>query len=538
MTGRIILHVWFVVCSTGLLALCSPGGSDLSFDAALGECDRFLDAGALGAAGIALASAEKFAGGREDHLRILRRHLSIARSSGSWRSFTEAATRAFDRYPGHGDFAVLMTYGTLRRGDSGRAATLSREYLRNGVFDSLKDEIWIRTATADGTISDDGRLVSRSWIPSFGADEAELLFDAGNRFGDSRFHVDAALVYAGAGRLTEAATTISTASEDEPYLAALIRYDAGDHLGAAASIEQAIAEDADTFTETDRLVAADILGAAGKRDEAAGIYRTIVSGAADSDSWIPFVNLSRYVRTAGEIDEAARIIEQGIATFGSNAAFLTERVMISLALDDTDGIDEAFTELAREEGEDAFMVDLLSYLAGRTEGVSRRAESAVREAFFRSPSDESLALLAMKLLLTSGNFADARQTLSVYLASAPPTEGTDFFAGVIAVHDGTIDSAIEHFEAASSRSMRWEHRYNLGLACAAAGRYAASRDALRSATPLAPDAAASAKIALAIAETFLLSGDVDSARREAAYAVDLAADLTEARLFLDTIVDR
>ena len=542
---------WLVLTVFSLFIACGSSENSIDFDTALENADVLLASGAITEATASLTVAEEMAKQREDWLRILKRRYSAASSTGDWEPFTETGRRAFERYPGLTDFAGLYAYGLLRSGNTEKANSIEREYLSDRYWKRLSDEIWLVSRENPSDESSRRFALPARYEPDFDEDDAALLLQAGERFDDPRFFLDASLIFAGTGEYHRAQTAFGAHARAYPFVISLYQYDAGNYSNALESISPLMRDGiamSQSETPGDILTMADIAMAAAaasgsastsatasttsfvSQDFAAELYAT-VAAINPGFSWIPYANLARTARTAGSYDKAFEYLDIGIANGHTDRALHVERVLAARESgDDEKALEYLLSMESQHPG--SYEVAVLFYLIERNRGQAQRARAAVKEAFYANPRYERIALLTTKLLANARDFEDMELILHTYLSVAPTTDWTDFFSGYLAVHRGNLDLALTNFRNASTRSARWEFHYNIGLVLAGKGKYADARDEFRRASAYTTDTRINARLVLDVARMLAIEGDFVSARREASFASELSDEFTEAKLFL------
>lgn len=492
----------------------------------LRAADRELSGGFYDRAGRLVASAARFAASQEDWLEVAKRAYEIARARGSYGLLRDVALKGTRQLPGAVELWALLVFADDRSGRYAEAVEIARRHLSGSQWSGLSTEAVLRAypAIEPGSAVLDAR--GRAYVDAITSRNPDLFRQLATETGNSDFLVDAVLLDAYRGDLAGAyRLLLSLRSAADPELGMLLSYDAG-KLDTASGYYESIPPD--RRSESLELLAIDILMAQGRYEEAQMRYESFVERHPDY-SWVPYVNL-------GWLDRK-RAGSRGLEFLREGGRLFPTQKEVALDLADA-------YRLAREPAK--AVAALSGYLKAkpddldanlmmlRVSGATANPEayrSRLWQLFYQSergdPADTARVARCLGWYLFGINDSEG---IKLILRLTKADEGAGwyhFYQGALASVAQNFTLAIEDFEKAAAVKELWQISYDIGLLQARLGRYTQASDSLEKADLLLEESAAvvqspeRARIHVELAEVLYRAGNVEGAKRELLYALEM-----------------
>ncbi len=475
-----ILAALLAACAAATLFFLKPHtGPDGGLRSILPALDAAISGGSLSTARDILSAVRSLPAGELEQLSLLKRAFKVGRETGDFAALADLSDRALALNGGSERIRAVAVYGKLREGRiSDAQRILGRSSAAGQGGETLRGETLIRQG-AMWTGSDG---LTRELIALESSQSPSAFADAAVRTGEKRFTLDAALLAMRQGS-TEAAlrlvrSALDDARFDEP--AGLMLYDGGDLAGASARLERLDGERPGVAATG--LVLADIFAAAGDSAQSERwLVRTLPAGP--TVSWTSYADLALFSVQHGDIPEALRRLEDGLAFFPRSRELRLMKARVDLGA-----------------------------------GNEHAAESILGEVLADLPSDSESALLLLQLQSPSLSPEALRAGLwKIFdLAPSDPMSFDSLASSLVAAQDWDgMRIAVKQHEASGGRPGARVLLFQ-GLAAAMRGDDAEAIAAFRRSALLAKDGVARFDIALVLLRR--------GAAREALAELDDAAE--------------
>jgi tetratricopeptide (TPR) repeat protein len=502
--------------------------AQLSFRERIREFDDLAGRGYRAKAEASLRAAAASAASEQDWLRLLKRALPIAASTGNFAELAKLARRAADRIPGSRPLARLYLYARLRAGQSG-ATEPFRGLSTDPDGQCLVAEAWAsaprETPPPAGLSPQLEELLAAARRP-----EPESLRVLAARWQEEALLRDAGLGWMAAGDLARAAAAFRELPDGpvarELRLAAA--YDSGSWEEALGYLGE------ETQPPLERvLVRADLLALLGKDREAAGLYQQAIARDARF-FWSPYVNLGGILARRGENEAAAELYRRAYELFPESEA-AAAALLASLVRSGEPEAAYRVLERALERFPESLPLRWLLLELGRKESRPERYLAGLRRLYTENPRNALLCQTLVAHLLGLADPAGAWAVLEEY-------EGTGEEAWLLEARG--LAKALEGDPAAGAGWLRrgvaasgdGRARCNLAVLLAASGETeAAVREFMQASDELAGRPRLASQARARLAEVLLAGGNRAAARRESSFALELDPGNGRALLLLRTL---
>jgi tetratricopeptide (TPR) repeat protein len=492
--------------------------------------DRALQARSLDEASTRIRRAAEYAQTQRQWLQLLKRarRVSRTRDDADLALFRGLSRRAAESLPGNEHLQALHIYAELRGGDTERAAKLATEHLRSPEYQSLRAEALLRSGAAPETntadiVTESGTQDSDILLAELSrASEPSEFLQAYRLTNDTRFVVNAALRHAEQGRLNRAYALLREhLVEHRRAVRVKLAYDLGE-LEKARTELRSLSGRAASSPEM-QMLHAEIHLRQGRGEQARLLYQDVIA-AKPSYSSLAFLNVAAQLRDEaadGNGEGSSRALEmigRGLEAFPGNVELIQAGTLLHYEAgeasvsasetavaagadgqgrDGTEGIGAEARRRARSFFEEhrrpaaaedeAYLALLELALFSRKPTLESRL-AAGWQLRNRFPEDEDIRHYLAWLAYQTGNYQELRHLLQ---SSGSRESGSAvssdtmlaFYRGVIAVRDGELSEALEHFAAVSERSPQlWQADFNAGLLHDALGRHRQALSTLERAT--------------------------------------------------------
>jgi len=495
---------------------------------------RFLPAGEL------LKSGFREARGEAGYLRLLKRELQIAEMSGSYRQFARRALEAAKNLPGSGSLAVLAVYGALRSEHPEDAAAAVARAPRHRELEALKVEAHLRGLLPGGVMPrPEGRLGTLAELP--GLQDPAAMHTLAGLLEEPRLDLDAALLWAGAGRFDEAFAVLwphrGLPEVGEALL--FLAFDAGRFREAW---ELQGADPALRGLPEQMVFRGDLAWLLGMPERAAEQYQR----AIESDpgySWAAYLNLAGLMSGLGDQAGARLFRRKAFDRFPGQAQVVLAHARDLAEQGATARAREILAALIEQEP-DHLEARLLALELEGARGSPALYQGRMWELLNGHPGDpeltRSFSLYLLGLRDTRGAAAVLGEYERVHGEPFPPWYLE--LRGIVALAQGDPERAAGFLRESLAGEPDWRRRYNLALVLMAGQHYEqALGELIQSETDLASAEdrvgppgleALRSRVRSRIAEAQTGLGNYEAARREALYALDLDAANHQARRVL------
>ncbi len=530
MIGRVAASVLSVL----LLFSCQK--PSVSFEQNLSQSDIHMAAGSMREAGESILGAAESAVGRTQWLRTLKRAYRLGAALESYEVLYLISGMALDAIGGAEEIAALYVFACLRTGRTERAYQVSREQLNGDKWIELANEAALKARATRGDVTflrdEEGPVLDAVRSP-----EPATLMRAADLFGESRFALDAALLYAADGDMGLAASAIGPYAGFFPVPAALLNYDAERYELAHEILTAPGLTNSDYLS----LLVGDILIRLGLSGEAAESYRLLIA-VSPNLSWIPYVNLAWILIGDGKYDEADDSVHAGKSLFPESRYLGIAEIELALARNDTQTA-VALLESYREKYPADFDLVALQARILPTHANLLRMDSLLWEAFQRYPKDQRIATYLAENVVAEGQVEGIVRFLEIWEEANGKTEWSIFLRGYAALAEALPEIAEGYFLEAWRVNPRWQTAYNIAVISRCSGRFARALEFLRLAEYALERGSDAEKENKALVRTqtarvLYEQGNLSAARREAEYAAGLDTGSTEAHLILKLLESR
>ncbi|MAG13217.1 MAG: hypothetical protein CMN78_01335 [Spirochaetales bacterium] len=513
---------------------CSQQSKIKSFASHIERIDGALALGSLDGAARELEIASRSVRSRSSWLSIIKRAYSIDAARENHELAYQYASKAIEKFPDAEEIAALYAFAAVRSGRLAKALLASQKRL-GANWQSLSEEIIVRKLLIDRESSDMQDPESLLLLVIDRTDPT-LLRQAADRFHDSRFLLDAALLFAMNGQIEMAAEMLDAVQKQFTEASLFLSYDSSRYEAAlrATHLLRAPRADpsglmpliADIYYRLDDFVLAEntlvellSTGNAAARDHANLIWLYLAAERFDEAEAVLVDALPRFPDA-----KSLKVKEIEYLIMTRNESLAVEKLAEVLAIYQESFIDDL--ELAT-----------YSFLLYPGTPTRLRLRSILWQSFLSRPTDTQRASKLAGYLLANDDFADLERLVQLWEKHNGPTEWSLFIDGILAISTMNILAARTRFESAYGIERRWQSAYNIGILHFADGRFDSSIDFMRQAEALLPETAVSyqqrkALIRAKLGEILYHAGRPGAATREAQYALELNPELDEAHLLL------
>jgi len=503
----------------------------LRIDDLLVEADYEISLGYYDKALETLDAALDQARGAFNSLRILKRVYQISYNLNDFSILHRFARSAADSIPGSQELKEIYLYASIRASaeDSQRAV----ELLKRSHGDSAGNLAYLRAEaylagfldTPPETNSDPEltRIMSLVTQPSLDPYQLQRL---GTDLDEPRIHLDAALLWMAEGDAESAFTVVNRHIEDpafrEPSI--YISYDAG-HEQTALSVVQELREQGRIADRVDlQVMEADLRLILGDGGEATRLYRQIIT-SHPAYSWTPYLNLALIYEQNGDRQTAYALRERAHAQFPTVGAVVMSHARSLTEIGDRERAAAILQSYLAEHGED-YQAQLALLDVQNTASSPVLYQAALWKLYNRHPESRMLCEHLFLYLLEFNDLSGAESALRHYQLATGRTQEPwflDYRAVLAALHQDDAE-AVRLLQERLAREDSWQARFNLAVLLGRANRPDQAIEQLIEAEHLLPEEqnrTFRSRIRSRIGEQYLLLGDVEAARRECEYAIDL-----------------
>jgi tetratricopeptide (TPR) repeat protein len=503
----------------------------LRIDDLLVEADYEISLGYYDKALETLDAALDQARGAFNSLRILKRVYQISYNLNDFSILHRFARSAADSIPGSQELKEIYLYASIRASaeDSQRAV----ELLKRSRGDSAGNLAYLRAEaylagfldTPPETNSDPEltRIMSLVTQPSLDPYQLQRL---GTDLDEPRIHLDAALLWMAEGDAESAFTVVNRHIEDpafrEPSI--YISYDAG-HEQTALSVVQELREQGRIADRVDlQVMEADLRLILGDGGEATRLYRQIIT-SHPAYSWTPYLNLALIYEQNADRQTAYALRERAHAQFPTVGAVVMSHARSLTEIGDRERAAAILQSYLAEHGED-YQAQLALLDVQNTASSPVLYQAALWKLYNRHPESRMLCEHLFLYLLEFNDLSGAESALRHYQLATGRTQEPwflDYRAVLAALHQDDAE-AVRLLQERLAREDSWQARFNLAVLLGRANRPDQAIEQLIEAEHLLPEEqnrTFRSRIRSRIGEQYLLLGDVEAARRECEYAIDL-----------------
>jgi predicted Zn-dependent protease len=515
-------------------------GRERSLEEVLQRADDELSMGYLGRAEELLDEGYPKARGEAGYLRLLKRELLIARARGDFRRFARRSREAARDLRGSRRLAETAAYAALRSEHPESSAALLADRSIKGNLQGLAAEAHLREYLPEFRSAElEGRLGLLVRVPRV-SEPGELHTLAG-LLDDPRADLDAALLWMKQGEADQAFAVLWPHRNRPEFGEALLHvaFDAG-------RFQEAWELQNETASLRERpdllLLRADLAWLLARPEIAASQYQRALD-AFPEYSWTPYLNLASLLEAAGDSAGARDFRRRAHARFSGQPEVVLAYVRDLAAAGERQRASELLDRLL-EQDPGRTEAQLLAFEIKGLRSSPAVFQGRMWELLNQNPGQPGLvrtfALYLIGIRDLDGASAVMRQYTGAVEGPEPPWLLE--LRGFLALAEGRPAEAADFFQDSLSGRSDWRGRYNLALALFAAERYAETvQELVQCETELAAGGASvesapgrriRSLIRSRIAAAQVRLGELDSAHREAQYALDLDAGNHHARQVL------
>ena len=503
----------------------------LRIDDLLVEADYEISLGYYEKALETLDAALDRARGAFNSLRILKRVYQISYDLNDFSILHRFARSAADSIPGSQELKEIYLYASIRASaeDSQRAVELLKRSRGDpaGNLAYLQAEAYLAgfldTPPETNSNPELTRIMSLITQPSLDPYQLQRL---GTDLDEPRIHLDAALLWMAEGDAESAFTVVNRHIEDpafrEPSI--YISYDAG-HEQTALSVVQELREQGRIADRVDlQVMEADLRLILGDGGEATRLYRQIIT-SHPAYSWTPYLNLALIYEQNADRQTAYALRERAHAQFPAVGAVVMSYARSLTEIGDRERAAAILQSYLEEHGED-YQAQLALLDVQNTASSPVLYQAALWKLFNRHPESRMLCEHLFLYLLEFNDLSGAESALRHYQLATGRTQEPwflDYRAVLAALHQDDAEAA-RLLQERLAREDSWQARFNLAVLLGRANRPDQAIEQLIEAEHLLPEEqnrTFRSRIRSRIGEQYLLLGDVEAARRECEYAIDL-----------------
>lgn len=515
------------------------GGGERVFRERLAEADYELSLGYRERAVESLSAALRAAASERSLLSVLKRARAVALASGDYAPLYRLSLAALERKAGSRRIGEVHLYAAARADSGGRAGLWLSRLAGRRESEAVVAEAHLRGRTPAKGELDEERLSEgmRALLALRDERDPRGLEAAGALHGDPRLWQDAALGWMLAGETERAlgalgrAGDLAAAAEPGVFMA----YDAGRDEQALALLQTRVLPAVKDRPDL-AILRADLALLLGRRAEAETAYRNVLAGWPGY-SWVPYLNLATLSEASGDRAAVEGLLARAHELFPeSEEAALRYAVVLEARQDRTAALGVVEAYLERSPDSAAAALRLLE-LRG-TAATPAVYTAGLWDLLRRHPEDERLCRPLSLYLMGLRDYDGAAAALAEHdrAASGAGKAWVQEYRGVLSALQGDYAEATAALTRSIEAQATWRRHYNLAVVHAAAGRAQAAVESLRQAEELLPDAreggAARAAIRAFVAEQLMALHDIQGARRECEYALDLDPVNHRARLVM------
>ena len=517
----------YLVCAT----VTARRSAALRIDDLLVEADYEISLGYYEKALETLDAALDRARGAFNSLRILKRVYQISYDLNDFSILHRFARSAADSIPGSQELKEIYLYASIRASaeDSQRAVELLKRSRGDpaGNLAYLQAEAYLAgfldTPPETNSNPELTRIMSLITQPSLDPYQLQRL---GTDLDEPRIHLDAALLWMAEGDAESAFTVVNRHIEDpafrEPSI--YISYDAG-HEQTALSVVQELREQGRIADRVDlQVMEADLRLILGDGGEATRLYRQIIT-SHPAYSWTPYLNLALIYEQNADRQTAYALRERAHAQFPAVGAVVMSYARSLTEIGDRERAAAILQSYLEEHGED-YQAQLALLDVQNTASSPVLYQAALWKLFNRHPESRMLCEHLFLYLLEFNDLSGAESALRHYQLATGRTQEPwflDYRAVLAALHQDDAEAA-RLLQERLAREDSWQARFNLAVLLGRANRPDQAIEQLIEAEHLLPEEqnrTFRSRIRSRIGEQYLLLGDVEAARRECEYAIDL-----------------
>jgi tetratricopeptide (TPR) repeat protein len=517
----------YLVCAT----VTARRSAALRIDDLLAEADYEISLGYYEKALETLDAALDRARGAFNSLRILKRVYQISYDLNDFSILHRFARSAADSIPGSQELKEIYLYASIRASaeDSQRAVELLKRSRGDpaGNLAYLQAEAYLAgfldTPPETNSNPELTRIMSLITQPSLDPYQLQRL---GTDLDEPRIHLDAALLWMAEGDAESAFTVVNRHIEDpafrEPSI--YISYDAG-HEQTALSVVQELREQGRIADRVDlQVMEADLRLILGDGGEATRLYRQIIT-SHPAYSWTPYLNLALIYEQNADRQTAYALRERAHAQFPAVGAVVMSYARSLTEIGDRERAAAILQSYLEEHGED-YQAQLALLDVQNTASSPVLYQAALWKLFNRHPESRMLCEHLFLYLLEFNDLSGAESALRHYQLATGRTQEPwflDYRAVLAALHQDDAEAA-RLLQERLAREDSWQARFNLAVLLGRANRPDQAIEQLIEAEHLLPEEqnrTFRSRIRSRIGEQYLLLGDVEAARRECEYAIDL-----------------
>ncbi len=542
MSKRVLVSV-VVLVTVGLLAALylflvrpSAGRRPEVGAETLQRIDHDLSLGYFDSAVAALVEFSRTPQSESGYLRILKRLSAVAEARKDYEIVLGVARRAHEQIPGSLALRALYVHGALRCG--GRALAeldatppervRGQEAARIALNAVLAEALLVGVPSNGGTAQGHPLLQLRgdsaAGDPAAGAPAAGDLERAAPAYQESRLYRDAALAHASGGEMERAADLAAAelvgGLHDE--VAGLLLYDAGRWESSSERLRAVLDEDSSRLDIM--MVLADARSFVGDSREAETLYRRVMSGQP-ALSWKPYAGVAALMAEQGDADGARAMLQKAHGLFPREPSVGIAYAGVLWGEGDREAAGTVLNGVVAASPENTSAL-LLQVQWGEFGQDPRGLEARLWNLHGKDQSNEAVTRELTRRLIEWGDLGSAMYAMELFEAAAGTWRPlwVDQYAGVVAAARGETQGAVDHFTACVAAKDSWVHRYNRAVVLLGLGMYGLAEADLLAADMFPREKrtnAQTAEIRALLAEARMRKGDLEGARRQAGYALDV-----------------
>jgi tetratricopeptide (TPR) repeat protein len=535
-------------------------GAERAVRELLAEADYELSLGYRARGLERLSAAAQITRSERSLLGVLKRTRLIAAATGDFAPLARLSQVALDRKPTSRRIGEIYVYAAIRADTGGKAGLWLSRLSGRRESEAIVVEAYLRGRSKELA----AQTLSGEMSSLLGLSEERdpvRLEAAAKGYGDARLWLDAALGWmkaADAQRAERAWEAVGRAADlpasREPAI--YIAYDCGKYEEALAALQS----EARVVVRPDRMIlAADLSLLLGRVREAGAGYLSAVEAWPDY-SWVPYLNLASLEEQAGDGEGAERRRARAQALFPGVEAVALRYTADLQGRGDIEGARAAIVRFL--QGAPDSLAANLRLLDLKGAAASPAVYTAALWGLLRRhPDDGRLCRVLVLYLLELRDFDGAGMALAEFerASSGGGRAWLEEYRSVLAAAQGDYAGATAAMLRSIDLEPTWKRHYNLGVLHGAAGRAQGAIEELRqaeelllrggglragegaggeSATGSAGHSVQRSRIRALIGEQLLTLADLQGARRECEYALDLDPLNHRARLVLNILEGR
>ncbi|HUX21290.1 MAG TPA: hypothetical protein VMW69_08615 [Spirochaetia bacterium] len=511
-----------------------------SVDQLMSRADQEISGGFYSAAKPYVERAMRSANTRDSWLSIGKRAFQIGNAQDDWSLLLQVADKGTKNLPGSQELWAIKVLAESRSGDPAAGEETARNHLTDPRFQSLGTEAVLR-AHPDLNIS--GQSLSKTTqqiIDTLTSRNPALFQNLATEIQSPDLLFDAVLLYAWKGDMKAAYTLLVSQGDSASSQAGmLISYDAGQYESVRSYYEgMKPAERTPSF----ELLADDVLVLQQQYDDAASAYLRFIAQKPDA-FWMPYVDLA-WLASDGKSSRVSPAQAEANLVKASNIFPNQREVVLSLATLQrrTGELQSADTLLSAFLKSNPWDLDanlLYMQISGASQNPER-LRSRLWELFYRAQggSRDKIGSYLAWYLLGLDDYSGL-QLLFSQVKNQTGSEWIPFFRGIYEALVGNYSSSVAELNRANAITGRWQTYYNLGIVDLKNGDPTAAVSDLQQAdSSLTSDnesllkSPQRARIHVALAQALSSLDNIEAAKREALYALDMDKNNLSAGLLL------